>query len=214
MPPQLPSSLHWQLHLLKIIWSSSLFPFLIQKFLPYLKGLCHQIRITWKRYCCKRLGMDMRRLIFKNLKSEPSIFNRHLKFLCLGSKRVQIFHFGLNLNWGYSKWVQIALFVSWNNSDFQRLFLIGCLISRIFYNHCYICVLKVAGVVLYRFWTQNEDNSLLNLCSGPNRAAPATFRKQIEQIQTYFEQPQIRFRTKWKIWMLFVPQLKKLKCLL
>jgi hypothetical protein len=31
--------------------------------------------------------MDMRHLIFK----KPSIFNRHLKFLCLGSKRVQIF---------------------------------------------------------------------------------------------------------------------------
>jgi hypothetical protein len=31
-----------------------------------LKGLCHQIRITWKWYCCKRLGMDMRRLIYKN----------------------------------------------------------------------------------------------------------------------------------------------------
>ncbi len=41
-----------------------------------------------------------------------------------------------------------------------------------------------------------------------NRAAPATFRTQIEQIRTHFEQPQIRFRTKWKIWMLFEPQLK------
>jgi hypothetical protein len=33
----------------------------------------------------------------------------------------------------------------------------------------------------------------------PNRAAPASFRTQIEQIQTHFEQPQIRFRTYWKI---------------
>jgi hypothetical protein len=32
-----------------------------------------------------------------------------------------------------------------------------------------------------------------------NRAAPATFRVQIEQIGTHFEQPKIRFRTKWKI---------------
>jgi hypothetical protein len=32
----------------------------------------------------------------------------------------------------------------------------------------------------------------------PNRAASATFRTQIEQIQTHFEQPQIRFRKKWK----------------
>jgi hypothetical protein len=31
-----------------------------------LKGLCHQIRITWKWYCCKGLGMDMKRLIFKS----------------------------------------------------------------------------------------------------------------------------------------------------
>jgi hypothetical protein len=32
-----------------------------------------------------------------------------------------------------------------------------------------------------------------------NGAASATFRTQIEQIRTHFEQPQIRFRTKWKI---------------
>jgi hypothetical protein len=87
-----------------------------------LKGLCQQIRMTWKWYCCKGLVMDMRRLIFKKFLREPPIFNRHLKFLCLGSKRVQIFHFVLNLNWGCSKWVQIALFASWNNSDFQCLF--------------------------------------------------------------------------------------------
>ncbi len=97
-----------------------------------LKGLCHLIRITWKWYCCKELGMDMRRLILKIFLSEPSIFNWHLKFLCLGAKIVQIFHFVSNLNWGCSKWVQIALFASWNNSDFQTLFLIGCLISQIF----------------------------------------------------------------------------------
>jgi hypothetical protein len=34
---------------------------------------------------------------------------------------------------------------------------------------------------------------------GLNRAAPATFRTQIEQIRPHFEQPQIRFRTKLKI---------------
>jgi hypothetical protein len=32
-----------------------------------------------------------------------------------------------------------------------------------------------------------------------NGAAPAIFRTQIEQIGTHFEQPQMRFRTKWKI---------------
>ncbi len=47
-----------------------------------------------------------------------------------------------------------------------------------------------------------------------NRAAPATFRTQIEQIRTHFEQPQTRFKTKWKIWALFEPQLKKFKFLL
>jgi hypothetical protein len=30
-----------------------------------LKALCHQNRIAWKWYCFKRLGMNMRRLIFK-----------------------------------------------------------------------------------------------------------------------------------------------------
>ncbi len=37
---------------------------------------------------------------------------------------------------------------------------------------------------------------------------------QIEQIRTHFEQPQIRFRTKWKIWMLFEPKHKNFKCLI
>jgi hypothetical protein len=32
-----------------------------------------------------------------------------------------------------------------------------------------------------------------------NRADPATFRTKIEQIQTHLEQPQKRFKTKWKI---------------
>ncbi len=132
----------------------------------HLKGLCHQIRIIWKWYCFKGLGTAMRRLILKIFWCEPSIINRHLKFLCKGSNRVQIFHFVSNLNWGCSKWVQIPRFASWNNSECQCLFLIGFLISRIFYNHCSICVLKVVGVALFRFWTQSEDNSLLNLCSG------------------------------------------------
>ncbi len=47
-----------------------------------------------------------------------------------------------------------------------------------------------------------------------NRAAPATFRTQIEQIWKHFEQPQIMFETKWKIWTLLEPQLKKFKFLL
>ncbi len=47
-----------------------------------------------------------------------------------------------------------------------------------------------------------------------NRAAPATFRTQIEQIRTHFEQSKKRFETKWKIWTPFEPQLKKFKFLL
>ncbi len=95
------------------------------------------------------------------------IYYRHFNFLSWGSKSLPIFHFVLNLIWGCSKWDQIALFASWNNSDFQCLFLLGCSIFAYFLQYCSICVLKVAGVALYWFWTQIEDNSLLNLCSGP-----------------------------------------------
>ncbi len=156
----------------------------------------------------------MRRLILKSFFSEPSIFNRHLKFLCLGSKSVHIFDFVLNLNWGCSKCVQIALFVSWNHSVFLCLFLIGCLISRIIYNYCSICVLKLLELLYKGF--EHKLRIILSPISVQdlNRAATAKFRTQIEQIQTHFEQPQIRFRAKWKIWTLFEPQLKKLKCLL
>ncbi len=104
-----------------------------------LKGLCHQIRIAWEWYCFKRLGIDMSRLIFKISLSEPLIFNRHLKFLCLGSKSVQFFHFVLNLIWGCSKWVRI----------------------------CSICVLNVARAALFRSWTEVEETIILNLCSKP-----------------------------------------------
>ncbi len=167
-----------------------------------LKGQFHQIRMTLKWGSFKCLSWDMRCLIFKTFWSLSLIYYRHFNFLSWGSKSVQIFHLVLNLIWGCSKWVQIALFASWNNSDLRCLFVIGCSISHIFYNHCSICVLKVAEVALYRFWTQIEDSSLLNLCSGP----PTTFRTQIEQVWTHFEQPQIRFRTKWKIWSLFEPK--------
>ncbi len=86
-----------------------------------LKGLCHQIRIAWKWYCFKGLGTDMIRLIFKILLSEPLIFNRHLKFLCLGSKSIQIFHFVLNLIWGCSIAFEFALFASWMLQDLVYL---------------------------------------------------------------------------------------------
>jgi hypothetical protein len=54
-------------------------------------------------------------------------------------------------------------------------------------------------MLLYLGFEQIEDNSLLNLCSGPKNSALATFRMQMEQIRTHFEQPQNRLRTKWKI---------------
>ncbi len=105
-------------------------------------------------------------------------------------KKSQIFHFVSNLNWGCSKWVQTALFSSWNNSDFHCLFLIGCLISLIFYNHCSIYIPRVGGVALYMFWTQIEDKTVVSSTSvqNLNRAAPATFRTQIEQIQRMEEE--------------------------
>jgi hypothetical protein len=67
--------------------------------------------------------MDMRRLIFKNFLSEPSIFYRHLKFLCLGSKSVQIFHIVLNL--------------------FEA--------AQNVFEFCFIGVLNVAEAALFRF---------------------------------------------------------------
>jgi hypothetical protein len=51
------------------------------------KGLCHQTRKAWKWYSFRGLDMDMR--FFLNC---PLIFNRHFKFLCGGTKRVQIFY--------------------------------------------------------------------------------------------------------------------------
>ncbi len=125
-----------------------------------------------------------------------------------------IFHFVQNIIWGCSKWVQIALFASWNSFDFQCLFLIGCLISHIFYNPGSICFLKVAGVAPYGFWTQIRIIVSSTFVRDLNWAASATFRPQIEQILTHFEQSQIRFRTKWKIWTLCEPMHKNFKCLL
>ncbi len=152
------------------------------------------------------LGIDMRCLIFKIFISNPSIFNRHLKFLCLGSKRVKIFYFVLKLNWGCSKWVQIALFGSWNN------FWLSVPFSDWLFDF-----LHFLWSLLYLLYIGFEHKLRIIVSSTSvqdiNRAASATFRTQIEQIRTHFEQPQIRFRAEWKIWTLFEPQLKKLKCL-
>ncbi len=112
----------------------------------------------------------MRPLIFIIFKNLPLIFNRHFKFLCWGSKSVQIFYLFqtlfeaalnlfkllylcseiiLTLNaffWlaiGFPAFSSIiALFASWAWKLLQ-----------------FLCIC--------RSWTQLEENSLLNFCSGP-----------------------------------------------
>ncbi len=133
------------------------------RLLTRLKGLCHQIRKAWKWYNFKRLDMAIRRLILKIFSNLPLIFNRHFNCLWWCLKSVQIFYlfhilFEAVLN------VFKLHYASWNsNFGSKRLFLIGCFISRIFFNHCNICILKVAGAALFKSWIQIEENSLLNL---------------------------------------------------
>jgi hypothetical protein len=62
----------------------------------------------------------------------------------------------------------------------------------------------------HKLWRIVSSTSVQDL----NRAAPVTFRTQIEQIRTHFEQPQKRYKTKWRKFEIFEPQLKKFKCLL
>jgi hypothetical protein len=105
----------------------------------------------------------MRRLTFKIFWSLSLIYYRHFNF-SWGSKRVKIFHFVLNLNWGCSKCVQI----------------------------CSICVLNVAGAALFACWMLQEllylgpeqrlRRQSSSICvQNLYRATPATFRMQIEQ---------------------------------
>jgi hypothetical protein len=170
--------------------------------------------MTLKWGSFKDPSYDMRRLIIKHFWSLFLIYYRHFYFLSWGSKSVQVFPFVLTLIWGCSKWVQIALFASWNNSDFQCLFLIGCLISRIFYNLALFASWQLLELLYICF----EHKLRIIVSSTPvqdlNWAAPATFRTQREQIRTHFEQPQIRLRTKWKILTLLEPKHKNFKCLL
>ncbi len=118
-----------------------------------LKGLWHQIRIAWKWYCFKGLGMDMRHLIFKNFKSKPSIFNRHLKLLCLGSKSVQISILFWTLFEAAQNGFEFAVFASWMLQE-----------------------------LLYLGPEQRLRRLLSSICvQNLYRATPATFRTQIEQ---------------------------------
>ncbi len=124
----------------------------------------------------------MRRLVFEKNVCEPSIFNRHLKLLCLLSKSIQIFDFVLNLNWGCSKCIEIALFASWN-SDFQCFFWLAVW----FHAFPTIIALFASWKLLELFNTGFEHKLRITVSStsvqGQNGAAPATFRMQIEQIE-------------------------------
>jgi hypothetical protein len=138
-------------------------------YLP-LKGLCHQISNARKWYSFKGLDMDMRRTMFK-IVIKP-FFNRHFKFLCWGSKRVQIFYL------------------------FQTLFE-----ATLNVFNCSICVLSMpflmaffSIIALFAFLKLLEllyigpeyklrivpSTSVQDL----NRAAPVTFRTKMEQIRT------------------------------
>ncbi len=178
-----------------------------------LKRLCHQIRKAWKWYSFKGLDMDMRRLIFIIFWNLPLILNRHFKFLCWGSKSIQIFYLFLTL-------FEAALNV------FKLLFLCPEVILTL--NAFFWLAIGFPAfssiIALFVSWKLLEllyivpEHKLRRIVSstsaqGLNRAAPAKFRTQIEQIWTHLEQPQKRFKTKWKIWTLFEPQLKKDKCL-
>jgi hypothetical protein len=85
---------------------------------------------------------------------------------------------------------------------------------RIFYNIAQFASWKLLELLYIGF--QHKLRIIVSSTSVQdlNRVAPATFRMQIEQIWTHFEQSQIRFRTKWKIWTLFKPKHKNFKCLL
>ncbi len=133
-----------------------------------------------------------------------------MKFLCLGSKRVQIFYFVSNLNWGCSKWFKLLNFGPEIIVTFSAFFWLAVWFPTF-----------SAIIPLFGSWKLLEllyiglEHKLRRIVSSTsaqnlNGAAPTIFRTQIEQIRIHFEQPQIRFRTKWKIWTLFEPQLKNL----
>ncbi len=176
----------------------------------YLKGLCHQIRKAWKWYSFKGLDMDMRCLIFIIFKNLPLIFNRHFKFLCWGSKSGQIFHLFRTL-------FEAALNV------FKLLYLCSEIILplNVFFWLAIGFPAFTSIIALFASWKLLEllyigpEHKLRRIVSSTsvqdlNRAPPATFRTQIEQIRTHFEQPQKRFKTNWKIWTLFEPRLRNL----
>jgi hypothetical protein len=156
----------------------------------------------------------MKRLIFIIFLNLPLIFYGHFKFLCWGSKIVQIFYLVRTL-------FEAALNV------FKLLYLYSEIILTLnaFFRFAIGFPAFSSIIALFASWKLLEllyigpEHKLRGIVSSTsvqhlNRAAPATFRTQIEQIRTHFEQPRKRFKTKWKIWTLFEPQLKILMCLL
>jgi hypothetical protein len=63
--------------------------------ITYLKGLYHQFRSSWKYCHSKATNIDIWRLIFKKILTCSLILYSSLKFICLGSKLIQI----INLFW-------------------------------------------------------------------------------------------------------------------
>ncbi len=141
--------------------------------------------------------MDMRRLIFKIFLNLPLIFNRHFKFLRWGSISVQIFYLFLTL-------FEAALNV------FKFLYFCPEIILTLnaFFWLAIGAPAFSSTIALFASWKLLEllyigfEQKLRIVFSTSvqdlNRAAPATFRTQIEQIWTHFEQPQKRFEKNGK----------------
>jgi hypothetical protein len=73
-----------------------------------LNGLCHQFRIILNLFNPKALGIDIWRLILKFCLTFSLIFNGPLKFLCLGSKIIQNYHFHFKCAMSCSKRILVC----------------------------------------------------------------------------------------------------------
>jgi hypothetical protein len=151
----------------------------------------------------------MRRLIFKSFWSLSLIYYRHFNFLSWGSKSVQIFRFEAALNGFKLLYLHPEIILT-----FSAFFWLAVWFLRIFYNFALFASWKLLELLYIGFEHKLRIIVSSTSVQDLNRAAPATFRTQIEQIRTHFEQPQIRFRTNWKIWTLFEPKHKNFKCLI
>ncbi len=85
-----------------------------------LMGLYHQFRIAWKEYNSKALGTDTWRLILKVFLNCFLIFIGPFKFLCLGSKTIQIIISILNVLRDCSMCIQNDTGVALFSSEMRR----------------------------------------------------------------------------------------------